>query len=354
MATAVTNVIVPSVFGQYMAEQSTLTSRIIRSGIAQADSSIGALFPNSSGIIARIPFWQPIADAAANASSDTLANSATPRTLTANDQVCRRIDRNDSWRTMDLAVMLAGDDPFGALLYGNGGMQGGAMEWLNQQQQRDLVATLSGIIADNIANDSKDMVFDVGVSGTAAANAAAATDKISPTAIAGARLTLGDRGMQTPILICHSVVAYELAVQGLLQKIDSNGRVLSEFESLSTQSLNYSQALGMTIFIDDKCPAVSDGASRTLYTSYLVEPGFIRYAPLVPKVPIEFDRLPLVGDGGGADQITIRFGYVMHPTGFECTVSTASISAATLATATTWDRVWGRKNVGFVAIRSNG
>ena len=353
MTTAITNVIVPSVFGRYMTEVTPLVTRVIRSGIAVRDPAVEALFPLGGGILARLPFWQPLADTAANASTDTIGNSATPKTLAGDDQVCRRVDRNDSWRTMDLAVMLAGDDPIGSLIYGSGAIQGGLLEWQNQQFQRGLIATLTGVIADNLANDSGDMVFTAGTAATAAATAPAGTDLISPNVINLARLTRGDKGMQSPILICHSVVAAQLAIQGLLQTVSSTGVVNSQFQSLSTQNLNYSEALGMQVVIDDKCPAAADG-SRTLYTSYLVEPGFIRMGMLQPKVPIEFDRLPLVGDGGGADQITVRMSYVMHPTGFECTVSTGSITDATLALAASWNRVWARKNVPFVAIRTNG
>lgn len=52
-------------------------------------------------------------------------------------------------------------------------------------------------------------------------------------------------------------------------------------------------------------------------TTFLVLPGALAMEPLAVPDPVEIDRSPAAYKGGGTTQIWYRWGYVLHPAGYE-------------------------------------
>ena len=75
-------------------------------------------------------------------STDDPGVVATPANIQSNQEIARRLSRNQSWKTMDLAAALAGDDPANSIA------SNVAAYW-RRRLQAVFVSTWTGIFADN-------------------------------------------------------------------------------------------------------------------------------------------------------------------------------------------------------------
>src|SRR5690606_19972418 len=115
-----------------------------------------------------------------------------------------------------LAAELAGDDPMRRT-----GER--VVDYWVRQYQRILVATMAGVFADNVANDSSDMVIDIG---SDSAGSPDESELVSAEAILDTKQTMGDAADDLSTLIMHSVVYTRLQKLNLIDFIpDSEGRV---------------------------------------------------------------------------------------------------------------------------------
>lgn len=333
--TRLTDVVVPEVFNDYMMKETMEKSAIFQSGILRQDANL-ANFLAGGGQTVNVPFWKDLDNDEPNTSSDDPASSATPKKITTGKDIAIRINRNQGWSDADLVAELAGDDPMQRI----GSRTSG---YWTRAFQRHLVALLKGIIADNVANDSGDMVNDIG---TDDAGAITAAELVSAEAILDTKQTMGDAGGELDTVIMHSVVFTRLQKLNLIDFIpDSRGEV------------NFPSYLGYNVVVDDGVQAVV-GANRTEYSTYLVGRGAIAFAEHPPAVPVEIDRLPAQGDGAGVEQLWTRRQYLMHPYGIKWTSTSLAGQSPTnteLEDATNWDRVYAeRKQIAIAELKTNG
>lgn len=333
--TRLSDVIVPEVFNDYIMKNTMEKTAIFTSGILRSDANL-ANFLAGGGQTVNVPFWNDLGSDEPNTSSDDPASSATPKKVTASKDIAIRINRNQGWSDADLVAELAGDDPMRAI-------GDRVSSYWARGYQKHLVAALKGLFADNIANDSGDMVNDIGTDGAGAVTSA---ELVSAEAILDTKQTMGDAGEMLDTLIMHSVVFTRLQKLNLIDFIpDSRGEV------------RFPSYLGYTVVVDDGVQ-ITTGANRLEYSTYLVGRGAMAWAESPPAVPVEVDRKPAQGDGGGVEELWTRRQYIMHPYGIKWTSSSLagqSPTNAELEDATNWDRVFEeRKQIPIAELLTNG
>ena len=264
-----------------------------------------------------------------------------PAKVTTGTQVARMASLNQGYSSADMTGELAGSDPMQQVRNRFG------TYWMRQWQRRT-IASLQGVIADNVANDDGDMVNNV----AGATNADVATGTLFGREVfTAAAFTSGDHYDDYAVFAVHSVVAKRMVDNDDIDFLaDSNGQ------------LTIPSFLGRRLVVDDSLPmtaAAGTGGSdaAATYTSYLFGTGLIGYGERSPKVPVELDREAAQGNGAGIETLWERKSWVIHPFGTAFTNTTLTDGNATLAQlrlAANWDRVIDRKLIPLAAIVTNG
>ena len=323
--TRLADVVVPEEFTAYVTQNTMEASALVQSGIVQRNGAIeGQLTAGADSFT--VPFWNDLADDEANIASDDPAVVATPRKLTTEKQIVRKSFLHNSWSAMNLASELAGADAMMRI-------QERAGAYWTRQIQRRLIASLNGVLADNVANDDGDMVLNItGLTGAAA--------EFSTAAVIDAAGTMGDLMGTVAGIAMHSDVYRKALKNDLIEFIpDSQGR-------------NFATFRGMATVVDDLLP-VSTGN----YTSVLFTPGAVGWGLTAPLVAdgTEIESKPGAGNGGGQQILHSRVNLAVHPSGFawaEGTVAGESPTLAELALAANWRRVVERKAAGVAFLVS--
>lgn len=268
--------------------------------------------------------------------SDDPAQYATAGNISTGKDIARRQLRTRAWSTTDLAAILAGADPMQRI-------QNRVTAYWDRQFQYILRNTLTGVFADNVANDASDMVIDISNDSSATATAA---ELVSAEAIIDAAFTMGDRSDVFRTLVMHSTVVKRLKKLNLIDYIpDSEGRI------------NFATYLGYRVVIDDGVRTVT-GSNRTKYWTYLIGENAFGWAEVAPDNPVATERDELAGNGMGVEYLVTRRQFVMHPYGIKFTDSAVSgqfPANADLANSSNWDRVYAeRKQIPIAALVTNG
>jgi hypothetical protein len=335
MATQISDIFDPEVFDTIVDEKMVESNNLIASGILAEDPGITEMASNG-GTVGTLTHFAPISKADPNVSSDDPAVLATPGGVANKDMLYRIAALNNAWSTMDLARMIAAKDPLDAIA-------GAVADYWTVQRNKRLIASAVGILTDNAANDSGDMVKDISID---TVDALTDDNLISAEAVIMAQGTMGDQQDRFVGIGVHSVLYTKMKLQNLIEFIpssDGKGRIPTY--------------LGMQLVVDDALPATA-GTNKIIYTSVLFTAGAFALGRGRVINPSEVSRQPLAGNGAGADVLHSRVSDILHPAGFSfVSGSVAGAGAATVAElklAANWDRVWDRKNVGLAFIKTNG
>ncbi len=331
--TIISDVIVPEVFNPYVLNRTAERARFYMGGILSADPAFDVLASRGGSTI-NMPFWNDL-----TGDDELLSDSGslTPAKITAGQDKAVLLMRGKAWQVNDLAHALSGDDPMRAI----GDM---VSDYWARRYQAIMVSSLTGVFADNIANDDSDMAVDV----TGATNADVdASTKMSGDVFIDGQNTFGDALGQIAGVAMHS------HVYNNLKKIDN-----ISFEKESDGATEITRYRGLPLIVDDNLPYTpaagsGDADAAAQYTTYLFGAGAIALGQGSAPVPVETDRDSL----GGNDILVNRTHFIMHPRGVafqSASVAGASPSNAELALATNWDRVYDRKNVRIAEIITNG
>jgi hypothetical protein len=285
----------------------------------------------SPGVVSELPFWRDIdPDDAPNLSDDTNTDGATQK-IVQGSQVGRKAFLNKGLDEMDLAAELA--------------MGGDAMTriraridtYWTRQWQRRLIRTVSGLVAHNLASDDGDMVFDA----TGATNAA---NRVFTRAnFTSAAFTMGDSFDELSAVAVHSAV-YK-------QMVDNDD---IEFIPDSVGQMTIPTYLGHRVIVDDSLPVDTTSAYAPKFTSVIFGAGAVGWGEGTPRVPVEVDRAPEKGNGGGKETLWTRKTWLLHPFGYKVEAITESpavpsngttFSLAELENPGIYDRVIDRKLV---------
>ena len=339
-ATRITDVVVPEIFTPYIQTFTEQKARLIQSGLVARDPILDALLAGG-GLTFNVPSWDDLDDDADRVSTDTSsvfasadasipagqARDPDPLKITTQQEIAVRLNRNNSWSSVDLATQLAGADPMDAI-----GSRVGYY-WI-RKLQAIFIATWNGVIADNTANDSGDYTNDV--SGGSFVDG---VTNFTPEAFIDTTLTLGDSMESVTAMMVHSTV------YGRMQKLN-----LIDFIPDARGEISIPTYLGREVLVDDGVPR-----SGTIYDTWLFGPGATRLGASPAKVPTEIERRPGAGNGSGQDVLHSRQQWVMHPTGhaFVGTApnggpSNTGTAGDDLDEAASWNRVYPeRKQIRF-------
>ena len=310
-------------------------TRFFESGIITRNGLLDEL-ANAPGKSIELPYWNDLdGSAEVNYSSDDPAISATPQKIAQGEQTARKAFVNQGWQAADLASELA--------------MGGTAMEavrartdrYFARQWQRRLIAATNGVLADNVANDSSDMVIDVAAEATGDQDAAT---RFNRDAFTEALYTAGDSAEMFTTIAVHSVV--------MAQMVKNND---IDFIPDSLGMATIPTYMGKRVIVDDGLTVTNASGSGFKYTSVLFGPGAFGYGVGSPITPVAIDRNEEQGDGGGIETLWVRNTWLLHPFGFQQTGTPAGVSftQAELAQAAQWDRVLPRKNVPIAYLVTN-
>lgn len=327
--TRLTNAVIPDVFTAYTVEPSIYRSRFFNSGVMQMDEGVSALL-GGGGEIYNLPFWQDVAGTAGDIPSET--GAATINNLAALKQSFRKQVRLKAWGSNDLVAVYSGSDPLGQL-------QNMVTGYWGQAFDQVAVNTIRGVVADNIDNDSGDLVNDIsGGSGSAAyfsdAGVIDAQAKLGENGVVGA----GDNnnGGYAAILVHPATYAY-MRKQDLIDQV-----------AVSGQERPLEFYMGMQVIVDRNAYVNS-----TVYDSYILKNGVLRMGQTTTGyLPTEVDRDP--SPGFGIDKLYTRRTFAIHPLGTawaDTSVAGVSPTDGELYAATNWNRVFSAENMGIVVLR---
>lgn len=327
--TKIADVVVPELFTPYVQTLTEEKSRIIQSGIMARDAGLDSLLAGG-GLTFNAPSFNDLDNDAENVSTDDDSSNSSPNKIGTKTEIAVRMNRNNSWSAMDLTSVLAGADPMDAI-----GSR--VADYWARRLQAALIATLNGVIADNVANDSADYQNDVSNSGTFVDG----VTNFSAEAFLDTAVTMGD-SMEDLVAVCvHSVVYNRMMKNNLIDFIpDARGEV------------NIPTFLGRQVVVDDGMPR-----NGNVYDSWLFGAGFARFGVGSPDVPTEIDRKADAGDGGGQEVLHSRVQWSIHPTGHAYTGTPANggpsnaTTSNNLGHAGSWDRRFTeRKQIKFARL----
>jgi hypothetical protein len=298
-----------------------------QSGVAVRNGLLDEI-ASAAGKTAELPFWKDLdGSVEVNYSTDDPTDVATPQKVVQGEQIARKAFVNQGWSKSDLASEVA--------------MGPKAMEhirartdmYFQRQWQRRLIASTNGILADNVANDSGDMVVDVAAEAIASQDADSLFNR---DAFTEAVFTMGDAASELTTLAVHSAVMQQMVKNDDIVYIpDSQGQ------------LTIPTYMGLRVVIDDGMTVTAGSTDGFKYTSVLFGSGAFGYGVGSPDVPVEVEREAAQGEGGGIETLWVRNTWILHPFGFQNTGTPSSVSFTNteLAGAARWDRVIERKNI---------
>jgi hypothetical protein len=124
----------------------------VQSGIAARNGLIEDQPRAGAAVSFSVPFWNDLSDDEANSVSDDPTQLAVPRKVTVGKHTVRKAYLHASWSAMNLASELSGDNALARI-------QARVTAFWTRQVQRRLIATVNGILADNVAHDNGDMLL---------------------------------------------------------------------------------------------------------------------------------------------------------------------------------------------------
>ena len=328
MATVqLSDIIDVKVFQDLPSVNSPEKTAFFESGVVTRNSLLDGI-ATAAGKTAELPFWKDIdATVAPNLSTDNPATLATPDKIVQGEQIARKAFLNKGLSAADLASELA--------------MGSRAMDqirarvdayWLRQWQRR-LIASCNGVLADNVANNSGDMVINVAAEATGSQTA---TTKFNRDTFTDAVYTMGDAADALRAIAVHSAVMKQMVKNDDIVYVpDSQGR------------LTIPTYMGLRVIVDDGLPVVAGTTSGFKYTSVIFGEGAFGYGDGAPVVPVEVQREANQGNGAGVETLWTRKTWILHPFGYQNTGTPASVSfsLSELAADAAWSRVVDRKNV---------
>lgn len=322
--TRLADLIVPEVYDPYVRLQTEVKSRLVRSGAVVSSSKLANLLAGG-GSTFNAPFFKDLDDDAENTSTDDPDTNSTPNKIGTGSEIQVRISRNNSWSVMDLDEDLAGVDPMAAIA-------NRVSDYWVRRMQAAFVATLTGVFADNTANDSADYTHDV--SGAAFADG---VTNFSTEAYIDAQGTMGDSQDALSMVMMHSVVYNRARKNNLIDFIP---------DSINGAAISVPTFNGAQVVVDD---GVTQSAG--VFHTWLFGAGAFQWGNGSAKVPSETDRKPSAGNGAGQEILYSRVEWALHPVGhaYVGTYATGGPTNAgtsnNLAAAGSWNRVFPERKM---------
>lgn len=338
MATQLSNLIVPAVFGQTVLEDSIQKNVLTTSGIIPVSPLMSAFMAGAGQIYTLPTLVNPdLGQVAANVPTGDSAVTATPEVVTGRSQKFIKNSRNRTFNVNGLVTNVIGVDPLDALVASTSLM-------INQWRQRSLVAQLNGLLdpATGVAKANTLKIASESVAGQGAGT------KIStnPTSsILDALYTAwGDAGTGDTVLIMHSDVWRTIAKTNT-----------TAFVPPSIQNPQFKSFIGYPVLVDDNLGKRAGTTDGFVYTIYAIKAGAVQFGYTPDAKPFEIFPQPLQGNGAGGEVAVARDWFGYHVTGTSFTGSAAGDvpTDTELATMAKWGLTYPNKAVGIAALVVN-
>lgn len=321
----------------YTTELSTKNSALFESRVFMQDQKLAGMF-SEGGLIQDIPSWDDLGDTDANTSSDDPDSHATPEKVTSKKHRATILHRNKGYSAMDLAAVVAGEDPIKSVVEYRIG------PYWKRHFNATAISIARGLLADNVANDGGDMLVEAAQVGDGSVTAAS---RFSNELIIDAAHTMGDAAEELGAIAVHS------SVRARMLKEDD-----IEFKADSAGAMTIELYKGLRVIVSDTLPAEQQSSNPIVYTSILFGAGFFHFGDVTmqQKEPVGYERDESAGQGGGMEEIWSRRSFWMHPDGFDYTDASnagPTPTNAELAIAGNWDRVFQRKNCKIAFLKSH-
>jgi len=331
--TMISDVIIPSVFEKYVIERTATLSAFGASGIVESDPYFDGLAAGGGNTV-EMPFWQDV-----NPTRQILADNAelAVNKIGASKDIARiQLDAN-AWSVNDLAKILSGDDPMGALVALVGDY------WIRVDQGL-IVSSLKGIFAAGSMAGNKLTLASETIAGQSAST------RLNGATFVDATVKLGDRGDRLTAVAMHS------ATEAALRKLD-----LIDFIPESEGKPQIRVFQGRRVIVDDGLPVRAGTTDGLVYTTYLFGSGAFGRGQALLNTPlqagngtegVEWERKGLASDTNFIN----RRRFLLHPRGVRfnsAAVAGTSPTNAELENAANWTRVFESKNVRIVAVEHN-
>lgn len=328
----VADIIEPEIWLPYMIQRSVELSEIWQAGIVTADSEFARL-AGVGGSTVNMPFFTAL-----TGNDQVLSSSGalTTKKLGTGQDVAVIHNRGDAWAYNDMARLLSGADPAGAIA----DMVG---TYWAQKSQAQLFSTLAGVFS--IASMAANLHAIAHTSG----GVASASNCFTGETFVDAKQKLGDHKQLLTAIAMHSAVEASLVKQDLIDNVPaSDGKTM----------LKYFQ--GLRVIVDDTMP-VRTLDSDLAYTSYIFGQGAVALGVSSFDQPaqggtgswqLEFGRDALKGES-----IMInRRRFILHPRGIKwlgASMAGESPTNAELETTSNWLRVYDPKLIRVVKFEHN-
>ena len=315
------------------------------SGIIVRDADLDAKAMVDTNIV-NAPFWRdldPNDEPEYDSDSD---DRSTPSKIVQGQMKAKRAHMNKSWAARDLtANFTMGEDPMTRIRNRTG-------KWWQWQSQFRLLAITQGVYNANVAGNitagfgsAGDMILDVTTGGTLAVTAAT---QFTYEALVDAELTMGERANELNTMLLHPVI---------YARLKKNNDI--EFRQDSTHD-EIPVYAGYRVVVSKRAPVITGGTALR-YITCLFGPAAFGFGVGRAETPIEIDRDPSIGTGGGEDILYERAVWLFHPYGHSNLDAVNSVGGATAALntagnglsqnyadlrlAANWERTHFRENV---------
>lgn len=334
----ISDIIEPSVYLNYMQYERPEKNAFVRSGIIASPPEAVVTQMNAGGYTIDMPEWDDLDRTFPDIISDDPNENSTDSNFGTRMTSAVKQHWHKSWGVMDLTGHKATgsrNDPVSVVL----DRMGAYWTWV---EQKALIQSAKGLLADNVANDGNDMKATV-YSDLATPLAA---NKISPAAVNAARLTMGDH--------LNDLVAIAVGSKVYGDMLNGDN---TEFERDSKAPFGLGYYMGLEVIVDDDLP-ITAGNNSPKYTAVLLGRGAFGFTDgaLSPDEAFERDRKPEAGNGGGRTSLHTRRKVLLHPRGWSFTKSSmakVSPSSDELALAVNWDRKYDRKKCRLAYLETN-
>lgn len=325
-------------FSEAITKRITDSNALIKSGAVSAgDAEINQLVQSAASVL-QMPFFKDLGTTPANVSTDLDTDVASPQKIVQGaDQAVKHM-LNQGWSVANLTKALTQKDPMQAVADQVG-------DYWSGELNRRAIASLRGVLADNVANDSGDMAYNVTLGTAPAIGAAAAANRFNGSNVIMAQQTMGDALGQLVAIAMHSVTYSYLQQQDLISTVKpSDGGA----------PVDYYQ--GKVVIVDDAMPVIinANPALSPEYVTALLGVGAMAYGEGRPAIPEQYEDKPSGGNGEGVQTLWSRKHFAIHPRGIKFTKSSQAGLSPTLtelALAANWDRVYSRKQVRIAFLR---
>lgn len=333
--TLLIDTIIPEIFLDYFSENSVLDTTFFTSGIVRPLQTFNTLLDGGAQEFSS-PFWHSLTKEGDTDEVPKQDADVTIGKITAGSFVVRRQFRVHAWGSNDLTTVAIGEDPMTAIA-------NQINQWWSTRMQANLFSSLQGVIADNIANDGGDLVLDI----TANTGDQA---KINEEAIIDATFLMGSKFSKITAMSMHSIPYSRMIKLGLVDSVP-----------LQDQDSRISYYQDKRVIVSDEdtftLETVNEVADTPVYWITFFKEGAFGYGEtMVGYQPLSTERDEK--RGGGKNYLHSRKVFALHPEGFTWTNDNTIVDEyptnAELQDSSHWNRVFEKKNVNFVVLKTLG